>query len=226
MFKLIRRLISLIIIGHILYIFLLKVVFPPITITQFNSWRSGEGLQRTYVSMDKINSSIKWAVIAAEDQKYGSHNGFDFDAIKDIWISGEGLAKKRGGSTISQQVAKNVFLWQGKSWLRKGIEAYFTWLIELIWGKERILEIYLNVIEMGPGIYGIEAASQNYFNKSAESIGNQESARIAASLSNPKDLKVQPPSPFVQKRSQWVLKQMQQLKGTPELEAIIQSKPQ
>lgn len=221
MFKLIRKLLTFIIIGHILYVFLLKVVFPPITITQFNAWRNGEGLEKNYVSNDQINASIKWAVIAAEDQKFGTHKGFDFDAIKEIWISGEGLSKKRGGSTISQQVAKNVFLWQGKSWVRKGLEVYFTWLIELIWGKERILEVYLNVIEMGPGIYGIEAASQKYFNKSSDKISNQEAASIASALSNPKRLSVQPASPFVQKRSQWILKQMKQLKGTPDLEAII-----
>ncbi len=221
MFKLIRKLLTFIIIGHILYVFLLKVVFPPITITQFNAWRNGEGLEKNYVSNDQINASIKWAVIAAEDQKFGTHKGFDFDAIKEIWISGEGLSKKRGGSTISQQVAKNVFLWQGKSWVRKGLEVYFTWLIELIWGKERILEVYLNVIEMGPGIYGIEAASQKYFNKSSDKISNQEAASIASALSNPKHLSVQPASPFVQKRSQWILKQMKQLKGTPDLEAII-----
>lgn len=221
MFKWFRRLLSLIVIGHILYVFLLKVIFPPITITQFNSWRNGEGLNREYIPKTEMASTIQWAVIAAEDQKFGTHQGFDIESIKKIYESGTAHSKKRGGSTISQQVAKNVFLWQGKSWVRKGLEAYFTWLIELIWGKERILEMYLNVIEMGPGVYGIEACAQKNFNKSASKLNVQEASRIAAALPNPKKYIIQPPSPYVQKRSQWIQKQMQQLKGTPDLEAII-----
>lgn len=221
MFKWMRRLLSLLVIGHLLYVFILKLIFPPITITQFNAWRKGEGLHRNYVPITEISTNVQWAVIAAEDQKFGKHKGFDVEAIKKIYQSGSAASKKRGGSTISQQVAKNVFLWQGKSWVRKGLEVYFTWLIELIWGKERILEVYLNVIEMGPGVFGVETCAQKNFKKSAAQLNLQEASKIAAALPNPKKYKIQPPSTYVLKRSQWIQKQVSQLKGTSELEQII-----
>lgn len=127
----------------------------------------------------------------------------------------------RGASTISQQVAKNVFLWQGRSWLRKGLEVYFTFMIEVFWGKERILEVYLNTIEMGDGIFGIEAAARNYFGKSAKNLSRREAAMIAACLPNPKRYKVKPLSGYVALRSQWVLQQMSFLEPDPDIQEII-----
>ena len=127
----------------------------------------------------------------------------------------------RGASTISQQVAKNVFLWQGKSWFRKGLEAYFTFMIEVFWGKKRILEVYLNCIEMGDGIFGIEAAAQNYFGKSAKNLSRLEAAMIAACLPNPKRYRVKPPSIYITFRSLWVMRQMGFLEGDPDIQNII-----
>jgi monofunctional biosynthetic peptidoglycan transglycosylase len=126
-----------------------------------------------------------------------------------------------GASTISQQVAKNVFLWQGRGWIRKGLEAYFTFMIELIWSKKRILEVYLNVIEMGRGVYGIEAASQSYFNKRAVSLTRMEAAMIASSLPNPKNYTVKPLSNYVASRRQWVLQQMNNLESDTDIQDII-----
>lgn len=222
MFKFLRRLTLIIIIAPFAYLFLLKYIFPPITITQINDLLEGQTFKKSSIKKSEMGTAIQWAVIAAEDQKFGSHNGFDIDAIKKVWKSGEAQEKKRGGSTISQQTAKNVFLWQKRSWTRKGLEAGFTWLIEKAWGKERILEIYLNVAEMGPGIYGIEAAAQHYYGKSAAQLSKTEAARIAAVLPSPKTYVVQPPSPYIQKRSQWILRQMNNLQGTPDLKTIIE----
>src|ERR1043165_761546 len=141
-------------------IILFKWVDPPITITQLVSWISNDGLKRDYISRNKISFNAKLAVIAAEDQLFPDHNGFDWKSIKKAMEYNKRKPNRvHGASTISQQVAKNVFLWQGRGWIRKALEAYFTKMIEWIWGKKRILEVYLNVIEMGKGIYGIEAAS-------------------------------------------------------------------
>lgn len=129
----------------------------------------------------------------------------------------------RGGSTISQQVAKNVFLWQGRSWIRKGLETYFTFMIELIWGKKRILEVYLNVIETGDGIFGIEAAAQSYFNKPAGNLSAQEAAMIAACLPSPKRYKVKPPSGYIISRSKTIMGQMNNLRTDPDIQKLINS---
>lgn len=142
---------------------------PPITFTQLGSVLTGDGLKRDYVDYDEMSPNIKLAVIASEDQIFPDHNGFDIKSIKKAMAYNEKKPGRiRGASTISQQVAKNVFLWQGRSWIRKGFEVYFTFMIELVWGKKRILEMYLNVAEMGKGIYGVEAASRAYFKKSAK----------------------------------------------------------
>ena len=206
-------------------IILFKWVDPPITMTQFVSWISGDGLKRDYVSWKNISYNAKLAVIAEEDQLFPDHSGFDWKSIKKAMDYNKRKPNRiRGGSTISQQVAKNVFLWQGRSFIRKGLEAYFTFMIELIWGKKRILEVYLNVIEMGKGIYGIEAASQSYFNKSASSLSRYEAAMIAACLRNPKIFTVKPLSGSVASRSQWVLGQMNNLEGDPDIQNIISTK--
>lgn len=131
----------------------------------------------------------------------------------------------RGGSTISQQVAKNVFLWQGRSWIRKGLETYFTFMIELLWSKKRIMEVYLNVIEMGDGIFGIEAAAQSYFNKPAKYLSRQEAALIAACLPNPKRYKVKPPSTYVSSRARTIVQQMNNLSTDPDIQKVIGTGP-
>jgi monofunctional biosynthetic peptidoglycan transglycosylase len=165
---------------------------------------------------------MKLAVIAAEDQLFPDHHGFDWKSIKKAMrYNKKKPGRIRGGSTISQQVAKNVFLWQGRSWIRKGLEAYFTFMIELIWGKKRILQVYLNVIETGDGIFGIEKAAEIYFNKSAKTLSRQEAALIAACLPNPKQLRVKPPSNYVSLRSRAILRQMGIIEADPDLQRVI-----
>lgn len=190
--------------------------------TQFASWISGDGLKRDYVHRDKISYNAKLAVIAEEDQLFPDHSGFDWKSIRKAMEYNEKKPNRiRGGSTISQQVAKNVFLWQGKSFIRKGLEAYFTFMIELVWGKKRILEVYLNVIEMGKGIYGVEAASQTYFGKPASMLTRIEAATIASCLRNPKIYTIRPLSNGVANRRQWVLAQMNNLESDPDIQRVI-----
>src|SRR5687767_10848837 len=209
---------------HLFFIILFKWVNPPVTITQLVSWISGDGLKRDYIHRNKISENAKLAVIAAEDQLFPDHSGFDWKNIKKAMAYNKKKPNRtRGASTISQQVAKNVFLWQGRSWIRKGLEAYFTFMIELIWGKKRILEVYLNVIEMGKGIYGIEAASRSYFNKPALSLTRMEAATIASSLRNPKIYTVRPLSNSVAGRRHWVIQQMNNLESDPDIQKIIDS---
>jgi len=204
-------------------ILLFKWVDPPITITQLVSWVRGDGLKRDYVGWKKISYNAKLSVIASEDQLFPDHNGFDWKSMKKAMAYNKRKPNRsmRGGSTISQQVAKNVFLWQGGVYFRKGLEAYFTFMIELIWGKKRILEVYLNVIEMGTGIYGIEAASRSYFNKSASLLNRSEAACIAACLPNPKKYSVKPLSGYVASERNRVLQQMNNLEGDPDIQNII-----
>jgi len=201
---------------------LLRWVDPPITFTQLDNWISGHGLKRDYVSENEISPNAKLAVIASEDQLFADHEGFDWKSIKKTMrYNARKPGRIRGASTISQQVAKNVFLWQGKSWFRKGLEVYFTFMIEVFWGKKRILEVYLNCIEMGDGIFGIEKAAQTYFAKPAKSLSRQEAAMIAACLPSPKKYKVKPPSAYITLRSFWIMKQMGFLEGDPDIQAII-----
>src|SRR6185436_11376640 len=183
MWKWAKRIFIFLFFFQLFCILLFKWVNPPITMTQFVSWIKGDGLKRDYVNKEKIAYNIKLAVIAEEDQSFPDHSGFDWKSIKKAMEYNKKKPNRvRGASTISQQVAKNVFLWQGKSFIRKGLEAYFTFMIELIWGKKRILDVYLNVIEMGKGIFGIEMAAQKFFNKPAKKLNRQEAAMIAACL--------------------------------------------
>ena len=192
--------------------------------TQLVSYFTGDGLKRDYVSRKKISQNARLAVIAAEDQLFPDHSGFDWKSIRKAREYNKKKPNRiRGGSTISQQVAKNVFLWQGRSRFRKGLEAYFTFMIELVWGKKRILEVYLNVIEMGKGIYGIEAASRSFFNKPALSLTRMEAATIASSLRNPKIYTVRPLSNSVAGKRQWVMQQMNNLESDPDIQKIIDS---
>jgi monofunctional glycosyltransferase len=206
---------------HLIYIILLRWIDPPFTITQLSSWVSGDGLKRDYVNYDEMSPNIRLAVIASEDQLFPDHNGFDIENIKKALESNKKKKRIRGASTISQQVAKNVFLWQGRSWFRKGLEVYFTFMIELIWGKERILEVYLNVAEMGKGIFGVEAASQKYFKKPASKLTRTEAAMIAACLPNPKKYVVNPPTRYITRRYPWILTQMNNLESDPDVDRFL-----
>jgi monofunctional glycosyltransferase len=221
-----KRIFIVLFIAQLIYIILLKWINPPITITQLSSWIGGHGLKRDYVGRNSMASNIRLAVISSEDQLFPDHNGFDWKSIKKAMKYNEKKPGRiRGASTISQQVAKNVFLWQGRSWIRKGLEMYFTFMIEWLWGKKRILEVYLNVIEMGEGIFGIEMATQQYFNKPAKNLTRQEAAMIAACLPGPRIYKVKPLSRYVATRSQWVLRQMNNLQTDPDIQRIIGTFP-
>jgi monofunctional biosynthetic peptidoglycan transglycosylase len=221
-FRIIKRVFFFLFFFQFIYIIILRWVDPPITLTQLGSVFSGYGLKRDYVNYDKISPNAKLAVISSEDQIFTDHNGFDFKSIKKAMAYNEKKpGRLRGGSTISQQVAKNVFLWQGRSWVRKGLEVYFTFMIELVWSKERILGMYLNVAEMGKGIFGIEAASQAYFKKPAKKLTRQEASMVAACLPNPKKYSVKPLSRYVSIRSGWVMRQMNHLDGDPDIKELI-----
>lgn len=207
-------------------IILFRWVNPPVTMTQLVSWISGHGLKRDYVDYSEMSPNAKLAVISSEDQLFPDHSGFDWKSIKKAMKYNEKKpGRVRGASTISQQVAKNVFLWQGRSWVRKGLETYFTFMIETFWSKERILEMYLNVAETGDGIFGIEAAAQAYFNKPAKNLSRQEAAMIAACLPSPKRYKVKPPSAFVLSRAAYIQRQMNNLETDPDIQNVIGTAP-
>lgn len=171
-------------------------------------------VRHRWVDWPQIASPMKVAVIAAEDQTFPEHNGFDLKSINDALEDRERGRRVRGASTISQQVAKNLFLWPGQSWLRKGLEAYFTVLIEALWPKQRILEIYLNVAEFGPGVFGVGAASEVFYRKSAARLNAHDAALLAAVLPSPKRMRVNAPSRYVRSRQQWIMSQMRGLGGT------------
>jgi monofunctional biosynthetic peptidoglycan transglycosylase len=209
-------------IGQFVYILLCKWVNPPITVTQAVNFVEGYGLKRDYVSADELGPNIKLAVMASEDQLFPDHDGFDIKAIKKaLKYNEKHPAKARGASTISQQTAKNVFLWQHGGFFRKGLEVYFTFMIEKIWSKERILQTYLNVAEMGPGIFGAQAAARAYFNKEAKNLTRQEAAMIAACLPNPKKYTVKPLTRYVSMRSARILNQMNNLQGDPDVAELL-----
>jgi monofunctional biosynthetic peptidoglycan transglycosylase len=220
--RIFKRVVIFLFVSQFLYILLLKWVNPPITITQLVSWISGDGLKRDYVSMKNISPYAKLAVICSEDQLFPDHDGFDFKNIEKAMKHNQKSKSLHGASTISQQVAKNVFLWQGRDWFRKGLEVYFTFMIEWIWGKKRILEMYLNVSEMGKGVYGIEAAAHYYYNKPAKSLSRLESARVAACLPNPKIFTIKPLSAHVASRSAWIIGQMGILQNDPDIQKLLQ----
>ena len=225
MWRLLKKIFWILFISQLVYIVVLRFVDPPITITQIVSLFSGDGLKRDMVSVDDVSPNARLAVIASEDQLFPDHNGFDFKSIeKALAYNAKKPGRVRGASTISQQVAKNVFLWQGRSWIRKGLEVYFTFMIELIWGKQRIIDVYLNVAEMGEGIYGIEAASRSYFKKPATKLSRREAAMIAACLPNPKKYKVAPASRYVNARAGWIQRQMNNLSGDPDVAAVVYRK--
>jgi monofunctional glycosyltransferase len=218
----IKRVFLWLVVLQFVYILWCWFLFPPITITQMVSLLSGDGMKRDYVSLNKISPNAKLAIMASEDQAFPDHNGFDWKSIeKAMKYNKKKPGRVRGASTLSQQVAKNVFLWQGRSWFRKGLEVYFTFMIETLYSKKRIMELYLNVAEMGPGIFGIEAASQAYFKKSAKKLTRTEAAQIAACLPNPKRYTVKPISRAVAGRFPWIVRQMNNLEPDTDIQAII-----
>ena len=222
MIRFLKKIFLFLFLSQLGYIILLKFIDAPITLTQISSILQGDGFNRKHVAMHSISKQAKLAVIASEDQLFPDHNGFDFKNIqKALVYNKKKPGRVRGASTISQQVAKNIFLWQGRSWIRKGLEVYFTFMIEFIWGKTRILEVYLNEAEMGKGIFGIEAASKKYFKHSASKLSRSEAAMIAASLPNPVRYTVKPLSPFVSRKYPWVMRQMNNLQGDPDVKNII-----
>jgi monofunctional biosynthetic peptidoglycan transglycosylase len=177
-------------------------------------------LQYRWLPFDRISPQAGLAVVAAEDQLFGDHLGFDFDALEKAWRRNLEGKRLRGASTISQQAAKNLFLYPGQNYFRKAFEAYLTVLIELLWPKQRILEIYLNIAQFGKGIYGVAAASEAFFGKPASQLTAPEAALLAAVLPNPIILRVDKPSHYVLNRRSWILRQMKQLGGTNYLRGI------
>ena len=179
-----------------------RALFPPAKVAE---------VKHDWVPLERISRELQLAVIAAEDQRFPDHNGFDMNAISSALKHNQRSERVRGASTLSQQTAKNLFMWSDRSFLRKGIEAWFTLLMELGWDKSRILEVYLNIVEFGPGIYGAEAAARHYFGKPAARLTRYEASLLAAVLPNPWRYRVKPPSPYVQQRSAWIRRQMGQL---------------
>lgn len=223
MWRRLKRILLVLFLLHFVYILLLKWVDPPVTLTQLGSLFSGEGLKRDYVNIEEMSPYARLAVIAAEDQTFPDHSGFDWKSISKAREYNKRKPNRiRGASTISQQVAKNVFLWQGRSWFRKGLETYFTFMIELVWGKRRILEMYLNVSEMGKGVFGIEAASQYYFKKPANKLSRREAALIASCLPNPKVYTIAPLSRYVADKSQRVTRYMNNLEDDPDIQKLLE----
>lgn len=211
--KWIRYLILFFFASSLFSVLLYSFVNPPVTplmiirIAQQKLGGEKMVLKKDWVPIEDISPSLQLAVVASEDNRFLEHNGFDFQAIEKAKEYNEKKKGKkiRGASTISQQTAKNVFLWPQRSWIRKGLEVYFTFLIELVWSKKRIMEVYLNVIETGKGVYGVEKASQTYFNKPAKKLSPGEAALIAAILPNPRKWNPAKPTPYLLGRQQWIL---------------------
>ncbi|MCX7546535.1 monofunctional biosynthetic peptidoglycan transglycosylase [Xanthomarina sp. F1114] len=214
LFRFIFKLLVWIIILSIGLVFLYKWVPVPVTplmlIREVENYQNERPLtwEHDWVSIDKISKNLQLAVICSEDQNFLNHNGFDMDAIEKAYENNKKGKRIKGASTISQQTAKNVFLWPERSWFRKGLEVYLTFLIENIWSKERIIEVYLNSIEMGNGIYGAEAAASYWYNKPASKLSQYEAASIAAILPNPLRFKANPASNYIESRKLWIVRQM------------------
>jgi monofunctional biosynthetic peptidoglycan transglycosylase len=197
------------VIFSIVLVALFREVPPPITPLMLIRRVEGYGLDKEWRPLDRISPHLVRAVMASEDAKFCRHHGFDWDAIGDAWKRyRQGAGRLRGASTISMQTAKNVFLWPGRDWARKALEAYFTALIELVWGKRRIAEIYLNVVEWGPGTYGAEAAARLHFHKSAAALSSGEAARLAAILPDPLERSAGVPDLYVRERGATIHAQM------------------
>lgn len=224
-FKTIRKILRWIVIGFFGSTILAVIAyrFLPVYVTPLMFIRTAEQIvdgkdiiwHHGWKPIEKISPHLPVAVMASEDQRFLLHHGFDFDAIQRAIKHNKTHERKQGASTISQQTAKNVFLWNGRSWLRKGLETYFTFLIELFWSKQRIMEVYLNSIEMGKGIYGAEAVAQNHFGKSAQNLSRSECALIAATLPNPLRFSSKSPSSYMLKRQRKIEHQMKFIPSFP-----------
>lgn len=193
------------------YRFVPVPVTPLMVLRLVDQWRDERRvvrLEKDWVGLDEISPALPLAVVCAEDQRFLEHHGFDFEAIRKAIRHNETAGTLHGASTISQQTAKNVFLWDGRTWLRKGLEVWFTGWVELLWSKERILTVYLNVVEFGDGVYGVEAAARRYFRKPARDLTRDEAALLAATLPSPLRYSAANPSPYVRKRQRWILEQM------------------
>lgn len=203
--------------ASFLFVGIWRLVDPPTSafILHYES-DSGRTASQQWADLDDISPHLALAVIAAEDQKFPSHHGFDFESISKVVSEGEA----RGASTISQQLAKNLYLWPGRSWLRKGLEAWITVWIELLWPKQRILEVYLNVAEFGPGVYGADAASHRFFGRPASRLSVDQAARLAAVLPSPRRMSAARPSSHVRKRVREIREQMRTLGGGQYLDRI------
>jgi monofunctional biosynthetic peptidoglycan transglycosylase len=213
--------------ASVLGVLSLRWINPPFSAfmaeAQLSAWadRDKDYVSRhSWVGLDRISPNLPLAVVASEDQKFPEHWGFDVAAIEKAYALNQHSHKVRGASTISQQVAKNLYLWSGRSYVRKGLEAYFTILIEAFWPKRRILEMYLNIAEFGHGIYGAEAASQHFFHEPASRLSRADAAVLAAVLPSPQRLSAAAPSRYVQQRRDWILGQMQALGGPEMLDEI------
>lgn len=212
--------------ASVLVVLILRWVPPPGTMLmverKIESWIDGEpiDLQRSWRPWEELPDDLKVAVIAAEDQKFAEHWGFDISAIRAALAHNERGGNLRGASTLSQQVAKNLFLWSGRSWLRKGLEAWFTLLIETLWPKQRILEVYLNSAEWGSGVFGAEAAARHHFGKGAPYLSRQQASLLAAVLPNPREWSAGRPGAYVSRRASWIRQQMGQLGGSHYLQRL------
>ena len=219
--RLFKYLLKLILIGFfgltIVWVLLLRFINPPVTLLMlergFQRKSAGKDwkIDKDWVSFEEMSINVKKAAVASEDQLFLEHHGFDLRAIERAIDKNQHSNKLIGGSTISQQTAKNVFLWPGRSYIRKAFEAYFTMLIEALWSKERIMEVYLNVIEMGDGIYGIEAASESYFKKHASELNKQQAALIVGVWPNPLKWSPVKPTRYIRHRSYLIMKNMRRL---------------
>ena len=201
---LVGKLLLVLFLASVIWVVIYRFVPVPFTWPMARDAVQGKHVERDWVPLSAVAPAVPRAAIGAEDARFCAHNGFDFEAMeaaaaRNAKAAARGSSKRYGGSTISQQTAKNAFLWPGRSYLRKGLEAYFTVLIELIWGKPRIMEVYLNIAEMGPGIYGVEAAAQHYFNSSAAELSPAEAARLAAILPQPIKRDAGKPGRFVKR---------------------------
>lgn len=212
--KLTGKVAGLLLLASFLVVLVFRWATPPASSFMVQRWLearwNGEtsfNLRYKWVSLKEISSHAGRAVMAAEDQRFRNHFGFDFQAMSRAWKNNPRRTNPRGASTITQQVAKNLFLWPGRSLLRKGLEAYFTLLIEGLWPKNRILEVYLNVAEFGPGIFGVQAASETFFHKPPARLTAYEAALLAAVLPNPRQFNAARPSAYIKGRAQWIEKQ-------------------
>jgi len=208
LFKILLGFIAITILWVLAYRFI-PVPYTPLMAIRASQGNSNHQIRHEWKEIGEISTYLQLAVICAEDQNFLDHNGFDYKAIEKAYKENQKGKRLRGASTISQQTAKNVFLWPERSWLRKGLEVYFTFLIETLWSKERILEVYLNSVEMGDGVYGAEAASNFWFNKSAANLSQSEAAAIAAVMPSPLRYRANPASNFIESRKQWIVRQMQ-----------------